>query len=445
MLEGPAAWLITFILIPALLIAVLLLPPINLLQRLQAFAYTRINPIGGVIADPDGTMVNFPGEGIRSSFFANLESVPRENFIGGQVSRLYFNASSAIPAHLQTRSPFYQVDVRGTAPDQTILNIPIPNDSMPYETLGIYTWTGERWQYLPSAVLLQDDLLESQLDYVPANFMVMQTTAGVPSVTVDLGADGTLPPDAFVAHDAKAGLYLGDNGLLRGNAPANSGSTLPIIRNWENDVVRTDLINNLLLDREQQNIQIESVEQTVVANGYVGAVIDYRGVDAAPSARADFVFLITQIADRLHAVGKTLAVRVEPPRRLSEENWDTISYDWRALGQVVDKLIIPMPADPTAYQPNGEAEALLRWSTGEVENRKLRLEISSHSVERSGNYLLLQGYQESLGRLIGQIEAERLDDGAQIQLSLNNERVLAAAAWDDMSGRYRIISTISRC
>jgi len=437
LLEGPAAWLITFILIPALLIAVLLLPPINFLQRLQAFAYTRINPIGGVIADSDGTMVNFPGEGIKSSFFANIDSIPRENFISGQVSRQYFDASSTIPSHLQTRSPFYEVDVRGTTPNMTVLNIPIPNDSLPYETLGIYTWTGERWQYLPSTVLVQDDIMESQLDYVPTNFMVMQTTSGVPSVTVNLGINGALPQDAYVAHDAKAGLYLGDNGLLRGTAPINSGNTLPIIRNWENEVVRTDLIDNLLLEPTQQQDQLASVEQTVVLNGYVGAVIDYRGVDAVPSARADFVYLMTQMAERLHAVGKTLAVRVEPPRRVSDEVWDTVSYDWRALGQVVDKLIVPMPADPMAYQPGGEAEALLRWSTSEVENRKLRLELSAHSVERSGNYLLLQGYEESLGRLMGEIKAERPDNGSEIQLTLNNDRVMNNAVWDDMTGRYR--------
>ncbi|MFN3335469.1 MAG: hypothetical protein ACK47M_23470, partial [Caldilinea sp.] len=42
-LEGPAAWLMTFILIPGLLVAILLLPPISLLDRLQSFTLERIN------------------------------------------------------------------------------------------------------------------------------------------------------------------------------------------------------------------------------------------------------------------------------------------------------------------------------------------------------------------------------------------------------------------
>jgi hypothetical protein len=67
LLEGPAAWLITFLVIPGLIAAVLLLPPISLLDRLQSFTYTRIGASGGAITDPDGTVVNFPAEGVISS------------------------------------------------------------------------------------------------------------------------------------------------------------------------------------------------------------------------------------------------------------------------------------------------------------------------------------------------------------------------------------------
>ena len=53
--EGPAAWLVTFLVIPALIVAVLLLPPVSLLDRLQTFTYTRIGVNGGAVTDPDGT------------------------------------------------------------------------------------------------------------------------------------------------------------------------------------------------------------------------------------------------------------------------------------------------------------------------------------------------------------------------------------------------------
>ncbi len=59
---------------------------------------------------------------------------------------------------------------------------------------------------------------------------------------------------------------------------------MPVIRNWDGDVVRTDLINNLLIDPGLQENQLMAVEQTVDRNGYVGVVLDYRGIDAVPSA-----------------------------------------------------------------------------------------------------------------------------------------------------------------
>ena len=154
LLEGPASWLVTFLLIPALLIAALLLPPVRLLDRLQVLTYSRIGTSGGAITDPDGTLVTFPKEGMNGFFLASIKSTPRADFLAGQAgSKLYEAASRMQDYNLIPRSPFYRVDKQGTSPSQVILTIPIPNDSLPYETLGLYTWTGSAWELLPSAVI----------------------------------------------------------------------------------------------------------------------------------------------------------------------------------------------------------------------------------------------------------------------------------------------------
>ncbi len=142
-----------------------------------------------------------------------------------------------------------------------------------------------------------------------------------------------------------------------------------------------------------------------MSNGYPGIQVDYRGVDAVPSARADYVRFMDQLAERLHAANKTLAVRVETPTPVSAEEWNTGGYDWRGLGQVVDELIIPAPIDPRAYAPGGEMELLLAYATDQVEPGKISIELAGQSVERSGNYLLLKGYQDSLQPLLGTISA----------------------------------------
>ncbi len=70
--------------------------------------------------------------------------------------------------------------------------------------------------------------------------MVMQTASAVPAVTLNLGTEGALPENAYVANEAKRRLV--SDGALEGAALINSGNTMPVIRNWDGDVVRTDLI-----------------------------------------------------------------------------------------------------------------------------------------------------------------------------------------------------------
>ncbi|CAN5826926.1 hypothetical protein BH10CHL1_BH10CHL1_07050 [soil metagenome] len=445
--EGPASWLITFLLIPGLLIAALLLPPVRLLDRLQVLTYTRIGSSGGAIADPDGALVTFPQEGMNGFFLASIKSTPRADFLAGQAgSKLYEAANRMQDYNLIPRSPFYRIDKQGTAPSQAILTIPIPNDSLPYETLGLYTWTGSAWELLPSTVLATtdgNDKLESRLNSLPANFMVVQTSRTVPAVTADLGTQGKLPQGAAVTFEAKPGLLLRGDGALEGNPPASTGTTtLAELRNWEGDVMpngvpRTDLINNLLADPGLQENQLIAVEQVVAQNNYAGVVVDYRGVDAAPSARGDFVHLITQMAERLHKTGKVLSVRVEPAKQVSAEEWDTGGYDWQALGKVADKVILPTPDDPRAYQTSGEVDALLRWTATQIERRKIQVELPGQSIEHSGNYLIRKGYQEALKPLLGEVQAQTGDTGSNIELKIENPRIKDKVTWDDTLGVYR--------
>ncbi|MGL4651843.1 MAG: hypothetical protein ACRC1H_20710, partial [Caldilineaceae bacterium] len=439
--EGPAAWLITFLVIPGLLVVALLLPPISLLDRLQAFTYTRIPATGGAVSDPDGTLVSFPDEGVDSGFFAALSSIPRADFVLGSAGNDMAEAAAALPTHLVPKSPLYELGLQGTNPTMANLRIPVPTDSGPYETLGIYSWNGAGWEHVPGGVIAtgnpNDDALESQLDFVPTNFMVMQNAGGIPRATIDLGLLPEKPQGAVVNYEAKAGLLLRGDGALDGVAPQNSatGTVIPIIRNWETpETVRTDLINNLLADPGQQDNQLASVVGTVIQNDYPGVIIDYRGIEPVPSARADYAYLMTRLADELHKNGKSIAVRVETPIQISADQWDTQGYDWRAIGDAVDTLILPAPLDPRAYQAGGEMDALMKFAVSEVDPAKLQVELPAQSVERSGNYLLLKGYQEALRPLLAQVDAQAT--GEQMNLSLQSPRLKEQVSWDDQVGMY---------
>ncbi len=446
LLEGSAASIVTFVLVPILIVAALLLPPVNLLDRIQTLRYVQVDAQGATVTDPDGTAAIFPVQAVDQPVRVGLSSVPRVDFLNGSAGAELRTAAENLPSTLIPKSPFYQLDILGETPRELILSVPIPNDSQPYETLDLYTWTGDSWEFLPNVVLAPEDRIESRLfNAKPGNFMVMQTTITPPQVTADIGLAAQAPPnvDGAVTQVAVAGLYLRGDGALDGALqpiPAGNYEIVPVLRNWQKDVVRTDLINNMLIDPGLQDNQLNAILDLVVANLYPGVIIDYRGVDAEPAARADFVRFVQRLAERLHApeVNKTLAVRVEPPRQISAEEWDTGGYDWRALGQVVDLLIVPAPVDPRAYQPSGEMEALLTWTTDNVERSKVQFELPGFSVERSGAYLLQKGYQEALQPLLGQIQAEEgvAVPGEPVELTLDNPRLLSRVTFDESIGMY---------
>jgi hypothetical protein len=80
-------------------------------------------------------------------------------------------------------------------------------------------------------------------------------------------------------------------------------------------------------------------------------------------------------------------------------------------------------------------DALMRYAVSEVDPAKLQVELPAQSVERSGNYMLLKGYQEALRPLVAQIDAQA--NGEQIALSLTSPRLLERVTWDEQVGMYR--------
>ena len=447
LLEGSAATVASLILIPALLAVALLLPPVSLLERIQGLTFTSIGTEGATLVDPDGTALIFPAEAVETSFRASLQSIPRADFVSGAAGEEWRSAIAALPNALQPKSPVYHLEIRGDEPQNAVLRMPIPNDSEPYETLDLYTWTGEKWSYVPSTVIRAEDEVIADLDRpLPGNLVLMQSAASLPRVAVNVGLSGQLPAfsDSAVATVAAAGLYLRGDGALDGETrgvPPGNYDIMPVLRNWiTGEIPRVDLLNNMLVDVGLQENQINAVADRLLANNLPGVIIDYRGVDAEPAARADFVAFITRLAERLHApeMNKTLAVRVDSPRQISAEEWETFGYDWVALAAVADRLIIPAPVDPRAYQTGGEIDALLAWATDHVERDKLEVELPSQSVERSGNYLLLKGYKEALQPLIAQMESstDNAAPGEVVNISLDNPRILSRLAYEEAIGSY---------
>ena len=450
-LESPRTGkLLNFVVIPILVLLILLLPPFSLLGRAQTLGYVPITADSGRVADPDGTSVIFPADGLTGKSYAKLDSVPREVFASGETSDDLRSAAENLPAELRMLSPVYQLHVRGDIPRHAIVTIPIPNDSLPYETIDLYNWNGKSWEWMPHTLLPEEDSIECDVNFAPNEFAVFQTVARPPIVGVTVPPGKSLPPqaaDAATTIMPTALILRGDGGvdgvenLL--SAESIDGQALMVVRNYKpGETPRTDLLANLLIDKEgMQVIQIDTLIEIATSKLYDGIVLDYRGAD--PPLRDDFSDFVRLLAERLHADGKRLFIYVDLPSQLSDDVWESFGYDWTALGVVADGIIVPEFENPFAYAPGGQAESLLNWAVGNVDRNKLLMQVSAQSKEQAGDYFIDRGFEDAMSPILGEVKVTSnvVEPGNPVVAQLGSDIVASPMQFDQATGiswyRYR--------
>ena len=439
-------YVVGFVVIPLMIIAVLLLPPISAATRIANLGNSPIGEAGGTIADPDGTQVVFLPGTVTEPFRASVSSVPRVSFLEGSAGQDLLEAAKSIPSDLVAKSPFYQLELHGEAPSQSTWIMPIPNDSEPYETLDVYTWESQSqsWQWLPHNIIREDDQVESTSNALPLSAMVVQTNPRPALVAVDVAQAKDMPAESVgaVAQVAPTGLYLGGNGAIDGAVDATFDqaagvyAVMPVIRNYEGPIVRSDLLANMLVDSSQRATHIDNLVNLAVGNNYKGIDIDYRGLDK--NLRGEFNQFIKELAEKLDAQGKDLSVRVEPAVQVADDRWETGPYDWQTLGLLADTVKIPAPQDPNAYIPDGQLDALVRYAVGQINRNKLQMVLSGQSMEQAGNYLLPKSYADALQPLLGRVAADQtvVEPGKPLNLALVSSKPTSGLVYDPNIGTY---------
>jgi spore germination protein YaaH len=448
-LEGPAgSFAVNFLLIPVLIALVLLLPPVSLADRLLSIGYTKIGLNGGSLADSSGIEVSFLPQGVTESFRAKLDVIPRSAFLEGSAGNRLLTAAESIPPNLIMKSPYYRIQLQwgATAPAEVLLIVPLPRDSESPDLLDLYAWNDDSWQWLPNIKIPSEGIIESQLDFMPESIVVMETHTVNPSVSTNY-APRTPIPDNFrqsLVEINPQGLQLGDRGNIEGDLqdlPAEIQDSallvIPTIRNWEQGgTVRSDLIDNLLVDETARQRHASAIVDLVQRNAYQGIDIDYRRI--SPELRQEYTAFLTELAGELPA-NKILSVRVDLPEQISDEEWNSGAYDWRAIGQLANVVKVPTISNPRAYALGGQMEALLDWAVGQVNRYKIMLALSTLSTDEVDGSMRSISYQTAL-EPIGSVavigEAEVVLPGQELDFTLTGLQESTGIQFDRASGNY---------
>jgi hypothetical protein len=443
---GCGCWLpalLTLVLVAALVVVGLFLPPINLYNRLFGTEYAILTAENNAVRSNDAgiTLVVDPAD-VGQNFGVYLNTVAMSDFEAGSSTAGAWipEAKAALPPNLALQSNVYTVESTGKAPGAVTLSINVPATAGDPDILDLYAYdtAADQWRFVPSH-LTDAQTLSATVEDVPGQIALFQATPlEQPVVLASVDAVQVLSPEVGQLSTivAPAGLTPTLDGKLTGSlAPGydtNAGYLiLPALRNYADPrALDTNTISTILSNRTLMNTHVEQIAGFASNNGFDGVLIDYR--DMPVEQRDAFSAFIRTLGERFDASGLLLGV-VVPAATPVEGNWDTGAYDWRAIGQAVDYLQINLGLDPTAFTPGEDRlnESMLRWAVGEVSRYKILLGLSAQSIRQVNGETTTVGYDQALAAL-GDVtvnaettEAGTILPGTPIEASLDGFKAVS--------------------
>lgn len=354
----------------------------------------NLTPANPTFTHPDGITVTLAaGQSARIS----VGSIPREVFQAGGNDDIE-TALNALPSYLEMRSTLYTLSLRDSSDDAVLkVAITIPAGSEPLQTLDLYGWDEEtgQWVFVAGHVDAATNLMVS--DEFPATVALFQTSPVTPLISTMLETSEAMDSSVTGLNMVfPSGLQVQPDGTLNGVlAPGwqiGAGyAVLPLIRG--NGIAIAGLLNN----EAGRALHIQDLVGFTVGGNYNGVAIDYQNV--SPGDQMAFTAFLTELKAALAAQNKLLAVVLPTPGG-NEGEWNTGGYDWRAIGQIADAVILQTDIDPRSYAIDGDTVKLLTWAVGEISRVKIHVATSTLSVaRRQDNSLALIGYGNALSTL----------------------------------------------
>ena len=432
---GIGCWItgiLTLLVVSALVVIGLLLPPFNLANRLFGPQYAEITAANNAVALDDLTVIANTDD-VGQDFGILLSQTPMSAFMSGASGSPAWvvAAGAALPPNAALQSDVYTLATTGTPPGALNLSVALPAGA-DGDLFDLYAWDDARdaWQFIPAQQV--SGALYAQVGDIPDHVAVFQAAPPEqPRVLVSYDVTQSLSREvANLANIvAPGGLQPTLDGKLTGSlAPGFDTNApylvMPVLRNFfdaralDTQTVTAILSNSTL--RAQHAAEIAAF-----ARGYDGVIIDYRDLPA--EQRQNFTAFMRDLRGRMAQTGSQLGVIVPGAENVGG-SWETGAYDWRALGEVVDLMEINLAADPSIFAPSAGqlslVDAMLRWGIGEVSRQKLLIGVSALSARQIGGDIVPVGYDVALSSLGDvEVDAQLTDAGTVLPGTLLEARL----------------------
>ena len=395
-----ASRILSFVVIPILVLAALLLPPISLTTRIAEIGYERLDKAGATVNADDGMALGVPAGATAKNIPIRVDVVPRVDF-EKQTAGDSRAAAAAFSSNLKVLSPVYSLDTRGNAVSQASLSIPIPNGVEPesLRSVDVYGWNGTRWNWMPSQAVLEEDRIVADARPLPmAVALVRAPEVKKPIVSAWLPSGGAMDAGAkdLVAELNPLGLAINTDGSIMGELSRTAWSkderylVVPSLQNRVGDTFDDDLVTNVLQNANLRSTLIQNIVQLVNGNVYAGVDLDIRNLPA--DSRALYTSFVADLAKELHKSNKLLSVTLPSPVQISDDEWKTDGYDWKAIGRAADAVKVSVLASPSDYL--ARMDSTLTFAVGQVERSKVQVILSTYSRVAADDEVLDRAYAD---------------------------------------------------
>jgi hypothetical protein len=382
----------------ALLLLILLVPPISILSR------------GG---GGDGSIPSGPGTADHYTSTVR-KGMPK------------------LPAGLVAASPLFDLAAPADQQGASRITIPLNDKQTEARSLALYSYIDSKWQRVADVTLVSSgEAARGDVNALPGNVAVLRRSKATLQVA------GSMPSGATVSKEAEAALGTlhplvfipGGDGSVVGQPPAVPPATYKVVPGIV--APAPDVVDTILRSTELTNAHVQAIAQSVKQGNFEGIMIDYPQVN--PTLRSQYTAFVASLAKTLHDDGRKLTLKLPMPQK-SNGQFDTGAYDWEALGNSADTIEMAGELDQELYFQ--DTEAALDYVTGRVDRTKVLLSISALSIERGGDGLRTMPLDEAMG-IASTVAVKTEGDiapGAKVQLVATNVADSDGASgihWDD--------------
>ena len=423
--------------IAVLVVGGLLLPPISVLERTGLVCSgTTLNADSPAVTTLTGLTVALSDASRPLTF--KTESVDQAAYETAQAGEALAAAQAAQPMHLVLRSPIHQLSACGQEPVSASIAVGLPEDAQPDQTYDLFGWNGEQWSWLGAYIDPAGGTVSAQVETLPKNVALFQSTSTAPEVSAQVRPGQKLPAGSAetLTEAFMLGWTLADDGAIvatAGQVPDTGKAKLyPVVQSLEAAPVQ-----NMLAGEESTKMHLDELSGLAARKNFAGLAIDYRGLPAED--RAAFTQFVKQLAARLHADNKVLAVVLPAPSIDVNGAPDTAGYDWVAIGNAVDIVQADFGQDPANYLTGKAGYALVDWAPTQIDRYKFQPIYSVASLATQDGTTVEVPFAEAI-KPIGQFsfnESISITPGSPVTLTLANPTQVSEFSYDNTTHTYR--------